>query len=371
MKTKEQIEIEEKELEEKAKKMAEALRKELGLDNLKSEVMASVNEALKAKETDSVMKVFVAEDTEKSIDELTGKEKSQAFARALFTGNEAVLKALSEGTPADGGMTVPQDFYNTLLEEIQEVAVMRTKVTVIPMSTNVKTFAEIAHGPDVYWTAEGATKTTTTADFSQPTITAYKMAAIIYLTDELIDDSKFDLVNVLVRRFAERIATEEDKVIINGAGTTQPVGIFVNASVPTRACSGNLSFDNIIRLIGDLPVKFRANAAFLVNPVNVTELRLMKDSNGRYLWQDSVAPGVPSTIHGFPVIENYWCPESQIAFGDYRYAYYLGDRQKMTVKITNDTETTFTQDKTAIRVVERIGGDVLFPNAIRKLITIP
>jgi len=43
----------------------------------------------------------------------------------------------------------------------------------------------------------------------------------------------------------------------------------------------------------------------------------------------------------------------------------------MTVKITNDTETTFTQDKTAIRVVERIGGDVIIPNAIRCLITIP
>jgi len=43
----------------------------------------------------------------------------------------------------------------------------------------------------------------------------------------------------------------------------------------------------------------------------------------------------------------------------------------MTVKISQDTTTAFTQDKTAIRVVQRIGGDVIQPLAIRKLITIP
>lgn len=278
-KTKEQLEAEEKELQEKGKKLAEIVKAEIGLEDMKKEIMGSVSDALKEKERDSVMKVFVAEDVQKSINELTGAEKSQAFARALFTADKVVLKLLSEGTNADGGFTVPQDFYNTLLEEIREQAVMRDKVTVIPMSTNTKTFAEIAHGPDVYWTAEAATKTTTTADFTQPTITAYKMAAIIYLTDELIDDSKFDLVNILVRRFAERIAEEEDHVIINGSGTAQPTGIFANANVATRACTAaGLTFDDIIRLIGDLPVKFRANAYFIVHPQLMTEIRLLKVS---------------------------------------------------------------------------------------------
>ena len=369
-KTKEQIEQEEKDLNEKAKKLAAAVKAELGIDDMKKDILG-VTEALKEKAADSIMKVFVAEDTKKAIDELTKEEKVAAYARAIFTADETALKALSEGENADGGFTVPQDFYNTLLEEIIELTPMRAKVTVIPMKTNVLTMSMIDHGPDVYWTAEGITKTTTTADFSQPTITAYKMAAIIYLTDELIDDSAFDLTNVLVRRFAEKIAEEEDHVIINGSGVGRPTGIFVNANVATRACAGNLDFDDIIDLIYDLPVKFRSKAEFIVHPTNVRELRKLKDTTGRYLWQDPVSVGQPSTIHGYPVIENYWAPESQISFGDYRYGYWLGDRQNMTVKITNDTETTFTQDKTAIRVVERIGGDVIFPNAIRKLITIP
>ena len=366
-----EIKKEEISLEEKAKKMAEVVKSELGLDSLKAEIIAAMDEKFSSREKDSIMKLFVGEDVQKAVSEMTVEEKNKAFAHAVFTADTAALKVLSEGTNADGGFTVPQDFYNKLVMEITEKAIMRPLVTVVPMKTNVLTIPTGAHGPDVYWTGEGITKTTTTMDFAQPTITAYKMAAIIYLTDELIEDSAFDLVNVLISRFADRVAEEEDRVITNGNGTTQPDGIFNDANVATRACAGNLDFDDIIDLIFDLPVKYRSNAKFLVNPANVKEMRKLKDTTGRYLWQDPVAAGQPATIHGYPVLESYWAPESQIAFGDYKTGYWLGDRQKMTVKITNDTETTFTQDKTAIRIVERIGGDVIIPNAIRKLITIP
>lgn len=365
----------EKEYQEKAQKLAEEIsaqvKASLGIEDLQKE-LKRLNEEIVAKNQEAVMKVFVAEDTQKAVNELTKEEKIKAYARALFTADEVALKVLSEGTNADGGFTVPQDFYGVLLQEITEKALMRPLVTVVPMKTNTLTLSMIDHGPEVYWTAEGVAKTTTTADFSQPSITAYKMAAIIYLTDELIDDSAFDLVNVLISRFADRIATEEDKVITNGNGTTQPDGIFNDTNVSTRNCTAaGLTFDDIINLIYDLPVKFRANAKFLIHPNIVRELRLIKDADNRYMWQDPVSAGQPATLHGYQVIENYWCPINEIAFGDYKEAYWLGDRQRMTVKITNDSETTFVQDKTAIRVVERIGGDVVFPNAIRVLTNIP
>lgn len=372
-KTKEQKEQEEKELEDRAKALAEIVSKSNAetMENFKKDIASLIDEKMTAKENDSVMKVFVADDVEKSIKELTKEEKIKAYAYALFTADKVALKALSEGTDADGGYTVPQDFYNELIVEIREAAVMRSLITVVPMKGKTLTLAMGSHGPDVYWTAETQTKSTATMDFSQPTITAYKMAAIIYLSDELIDDSAFDLVNILVKLFAERIAEEEDKVIVNGTGTGQPTGIFAAGTISTRACSGNLDFDDIIDLIYDLPIKYRPNARFLVNPANVRELRKLKDGNSRYIWQDPVAPGQPATIYGYPVVENYWVPEANIGFGDIKRCYWLGDRQKMTVKITNDTETTFTKDETAIRVVERIGGTVIVPNAMRVLNTIP
>ena len=369
-KTKEQIELEDKEIEQKAKKMAEAIKAELGIDELRKEMIDNFA-SIKEEKNESVMKIFVSEDVEKSIGELTKKERIDAYARAIFQRDHAVLKTLSEGgaSGADGGYTVPQDFYQALLAEIVETVNMRNLVTVVPMKTNTLTLSMIDHGPNVYWTAEGIKKTTATADFSAPTITAYKMAAIIYLTDELMDDSAFDLSSVLISRFADVIATEEDRVILIGNGTTQPTGI-INAGTVATLTSVALNFNEIIALIYMLPVKFRKNARFIIHPNNVRDLRLLKDSYGRYLWSDPVAPGQPATIQGYPVVENYWLPQTEILFGDFKYGYWLGDRQKMTVKISNDTETTFTEDKTAIRIVERIGGTVVFPNAIRQLTAI-
>lgn len=360
----------EKNVDEKAEKLASMFKGEMEnmRKSLKEEILAGIEE--KDKKSAS-FKVFVAEDTQKDIGELSSEEKVKAYSYALFTGDNASLKALSEGENADGGYTVPQDFYRTLLEELEEESMMRSLVNVVPMNTNVLTLSVGEHGPEVYWTGEGIAKTTTTMDFRQPTITAYKLASIIYMTDELMEDSAFDLTQVLVRRFALKMAQAIDKAIIAGTGTGQPTGIFVDGNVGARAVAGNLSFDNIIDLIYDLGVRFRRNARFLIHPNNVRELRKLKDNDGRYLWQDPVSAGQPATIQGYPVVETYDAPESEIAFGDYKEGYWLGDRQRMTVKITNDTETTFTQDKTAIRVVQRVGGAVVFPNAIKKLNSIP
>jgi len=376
-------------LDEKAKKLAKQLREEILKDSDKKydellQKFNEVSESLTKKEEDLIMKVYTKNDVKKDVTKLGKKEKMGAFMRAMITNNQkdlnAILqatytdadkKALSEGVNADGGFLVPQHFWSQLVVERVSQDNMRSRVTVIPMRTNVLTIPKHDTGPEVYWTAEGATKTTTTADFSQPTITAYKLAAILYITDELIDDAAFGLVDIMTKKFADKLQEAEDTAIINGSGVAQPTGIFVNATVGTRVCAGNLDFDDVIDLIYDLDAKYRSNAAFIVHNTNVRELRKLKDGNGQYLWQAPVAAGQPATIQGYPVITTYKCPEAQIAFGDYKEAYWLGDRQRMTVKISQDTTTAFTQDKTAIRVVQRIGGDVIQPLAIRKLITIP
>jgi HK97 family phage major capsid protein len=368
--------MKDKQIEEQAKDLAKYISEEIKkqVDNKLQDPLNAVKEIaenLSKRENDLVMKVAVDSDTKKAVNELSSEEKTKAFSRALILGDKISLKALSEGVNADGGYLVPQDFYRQLVVERSEMVQMRNEVTVVPMKGKTLTIPKHDTGPEVYWTSEGASKNTTTADFSQPTITAYKMAAILYMTDELIDDAAFSLVDIMTRKFAEKLNEAEEKAIVAGSGTGQPMGIFTAATVPTIACSGNLSFNNLINLIYALPAKYRRNAKFIVHNNNIREMRKLVDGNGRYLWQDSVAVGQPATLYGYPVLESYDCPESEISFGDYKDGYWLGDRQKMTVKITNDTETTFTKDQTAIRVVQRIGGNVILPNAIRVLVSIP
>jgi len=214
-------------------------------------------------------------------------------------------------------------------------------------------------------------KSTTTARFTEKTLTAHKVAAILYASEELIEDcDTFDVVKLIIGLFSEKLAQEEDRVITAGTGTGQPTGL-TSCTISSVTCSGNLGFDDIINLIYALQSKYRVNAKFLVHNSNIRELRKIKDSQNRYIWQEAVAPGQPATIYGYPILENNWLPESQIYFGDYKRGYWLGDRKRMTVKVSDIAGQAWEQDQIGIRVVERIAGNCVLENAIRKLTGIP
>lgn len=345
------------------------IMKDLGIAELKSkmaDLSSKIESSSKVSELINFEKLM-----KKSVNEMTAKEKIVGFFQAIVQSNHAVMKALSEGTPADGGYLFPDEFRAEIIRDIADTPHMRNEVTIIPMKRDVMNIPTLDSGPQVTWTNENAAKSTTTAHFSQKTLTVKKMAAILYASDELIEDStEIDVVKFIIQLFSEAIGNEEDAVITAGNGTTQPTG-YSTATIASVACSGNLDFDDMINLEYLLPAKYNRGAKFYAHRNNIREMRKIKDSNNRYLWMDSVAPGQPATFHGFPVVEDNNLPESEIYFGDLKKAYWLGDRQMMTVKISNDTETAFTHDQTAIRVVSRIAGNVVLEAALRKLNSIP
>lgn len=323
---------------------------------------------------DSKLKqILNGKDYIKDADTLTKEEKIVGFFHALVTGNEHAVKALSEGTAADGGNLLPQDFMAELNRNLQDIVVMRQVARVVPMRRNTMVIPRVTSSVKTYWTAENASKTTTTAAFTQDTLTAFKLAAILYASDELIEDSadmgSFDLVQLIITLFAESIAQEEEVAFGQGNGTTQPLGIETarNASTFASIASVGQNFDDIIRLEYSLKAQYRAGASFIAHDNTIREMRLLKDSNGRYLWQDAVAPGQPATFHGYPVRTMNTVPQGTIYFGDWKRGYWIGDRKQMSVKVTQDSETAFTKDQTAIRVVERVGAQVVLPAALKAL----
>ena len=349
----------------KQKKMANDISskivKTLNLKDLREKVEEISEKSSLAKQ------IFNVGDVSKDVDKLTGEEKIVAFFDALIHDNKTVLKALAEGVPADGGYLVPEEFRAELIKSLEAPTRMRSLVKVVPMRRLTMKIPKLVSRPNVSWTEENAAKTTTTASFTEKTLTAYKMAAIIYSSEELIEDATdFDLVKIIINLFADRIAEEEDKVITAGSGSGQPTGL-TNCTIGSIALSGAMNFDAVIRLIYLLPVQYRVNAKFLTCNANVRDLRLVKDSQNRYIWQDSVVPGQPSTIYGYPVIENNWLPETEMYFGDFKMGYWLGDRKRMTVTVSNIGGDAWSKDQIGIRVVERIAGNCVLEAAMRKL----
>lgn len=302
-------------------------------------------------------------------DELTKEEKIIAFFYGLVSRNDNILRAVAEKAQgetngADGGYLFPKEFMGEILRDLPDLNVMRQYVRIVPMKRNKMDITNLVNPLQVFWTAENAVKSTTTARFAQQTLTAFKAAAIIYSSDELIEDStEFDVVALIIQLFSEAIATEEEKVIWTGNGTTQPQGINV-ATVASIAGTGN-AYNDITNLFYTLPSKYRVNAAWFLNSSTAATLEVVKDTTGRPLFNQA-SEGIPATLKGKPVVISEWAPSRVLYFGDMKRAYFLGDRKRMTAKVSNDTETAFTKDQTAIRVVFRIGGLLAWPAAVRK-----
>jgi len=364
------------EIEEAANEAAKSVMKKIGVDKI-----LAMDKKLKGVEKDSRMKdVLEGSFSSKDIEGMTKEQKILGFFNAVVTKDRTKLEAFNasnkvqtEGTAADGGYFFPDEFRAELIKDIENNDHLRTMVKVISMRRDIMKMPNLQDRPKLTWTGEAATKATTTFHLDELTLTARKMAAIIYISDELIEDASqyFDVTKEVISMFAEQIAEEEDRVIVAGNGTTQPTGLTVAGTIGSRTCSGNLSFDNLIDLIYDLPNKYHRKARFLVNRANIKELRKMKDGNNQFLWQPPVQQGEPALLHGFPIQESSYMPEATIHFGDFKKGYYLGDRHQMRVKLSQETETAFTKDLTAVRVVERIAGTVILPEAIKELATIP
>lgn len=320
-----------------------------------------------------LQKILNGKDYIRDASTLTKEEKIIGFFHALVTGNEHAVKALSIGTAADGGNLVPQDFLDELNKDLQDQVVFRQICRVVPMRRNTMVIPRVTSSVKTYWTAENASKSTTTAAFTQDTLTAFKLAAILYASDELIEDSSdmnsFDIVRLIISLFSESIAMEEEAAFAQGNGTTQPLGLETARAAGTFAsiAAVNQTFDDIINLEFSLKPQYRAGASFLANDSVIKEMRKLKDSQNRYLWQDAIAPGQPATFHGYRVYVCNALPGRTVYFGDWRRGFWIGDRRSVAVKITQDSETAFTKDQTAIRVVERVGSQVVLPSALKAL----
>lgn len=285
---------------------------------------------------------------------------------------DRVFKALTEGSATDGGNLVPTPLAAEIWRVLPDMSIMRRIARTIPMTALTIKLNSLTSRPLAYWTNEYASKTTTSAEFSQVTLTAHKLVCLLPASHELIEDANIDLVRYIVELFAEAIAVAEDKAFFTGSGTGQPKGIN-QETIASQSVGASVDFDDIIDLLDLVPsaVKSSNSTAFVAHRRVLRLLKKIKDSDGDYIWRqggrmDGQIARLPDTIYGYPVYEQNDLSENELYFGDWKY-YIIGDRRQITVDITNEGGDAWRKDGTEIKAVERVGGTAVMTNPFAKL----
>ena len=317
----------------------------------------------------------------KDLGGLSDDEKIVTFFKSLLMRDkdiesDKVFKALVEGTSADGGYLVPAPLATEIWRVLPDISVMRRIARTMPMTSHTLALNSLTARPQSYWISEYASKTTTSAEFSQVTLTANKLVALLPITHELIADANIDIVRFIIDLFAEEIGRTEDKAFFTGSGTGQPRGI--NQETLTNQSAGaSLDFDDMIDLIDLVPqaVSQASSAAFVGNRFVKRLLRKIKDNDGGYIWRNGAGrvsgqvERLPDTVYGYPFYEQNDLSQDELYFGDWNY-YIIGDRQQITVSTTDEGGDAWRRDATEIKAVERVDGRVVLTSPFAKLIDV-
>lgn len=348
---------------------------------------------------------FVETDETKKADIKANNEMTVKFLRALRENDSKTLRELGkkaidtteDGSGADAGYTIPEPLANEILR-VESVGYGRARQLFaynLLTQGNSKRVTALGSTLSVYWTDEGEKKQSSQPTFDIVTLTLKKLAVIVPMTDEVIEDSGVDLMALVAQLVREAIDQEVDTQFFMGDGTVW-TGIFKDTSIPTTELATNITAsglrpEDVIGLADNTPLA--VNGRYLMHRTMLSKVRTLRqnaDGTGDYLYNPLAGDGAWGTLNGYPVELAEAAPTYASAiltdanlpimmFGDFKRGVAYGEKSDIRFKVLDQATITDTdgetvinlaeQDMTALRAVQRVGFVVTLATAMRRLVT--
>jgi HK97 family phage major capsid protein len=302
-------------------------------------------------------------------------------------------KTLQEGIDSSGGYLVPVDILNRIIQKKPAPTRVNGRVTRLQTSRDLVSMPRVVYATDdIYTTGVRATNTgeipssstaarVTDPVFGQTQIQIGTWMLSMPLTNDVVEDSAFPLLNWASGKFDETIGLLYDNQIENGTGVgSNPHGILKNPGgtdepgVTLSGTADNIDADQLRKIPFDVPEQYiNDNTCWVMNRGNCGKaVSLLKDSQNRYLFLDGQTyPGLvgrsPDQLAGYPIVYSAFMPDIgdgkfPLIFGDLR-GYYLVERIAFSVQILRELYAETNQLLMLGRL--RFGGVVAEPFTLR------
>ncbi|WP_347140813.1 phage major capsid protein [Paracoccus sp. SSK6] len=284
-------------------------------------------------------------------------------------------KAVTVGTPANGGYAVPEQIAAAVNRVAVDLSPIRQIAKIVSVST--ADYKEVLDNRNAgfEWVGESTARAITDTPTISEIVPAWgEMSAVAEISLSALEDIMFNADAWLIESLSEKFAQGEGLSFISGNGTNKPRG-FLDGTTVTGINSGNAStlgtnpFDSIISLMFAVKGAYRQAGSFVMNSATAASLMKVKDTTGQYIYQPAIAEGARDTILGKRVVLAEDMPSvaanaKPIVFGDFRRGYLIADRTQFSVLPDPYSHTGFLQ----IKARKRVGGTVADANALKALV---
>ena len=301
------------------------------------------------------------------------KDAIHEFAQAARRGFRNMNK---EGTPADGGYTVPEDI-QTQINKFREADFSLQSLV---STESVRTMA----GRRAYQTRANHTGFSKVAEagkitgkngptFTPVDYTIEKYAGYLTVTNELLEDSDANISQALIDWLGkEDVATRNNLIL---------AAIATKSAVDLTPGEGEGALDKIKKALNvTLGQAFASTSAIVTNDDGLNYLDTLRDQNGRYLLQPDINPDSPFSMTlaiGARKVPVVVVPNGVMATTDSKIPFVIGDmkeycrifdRKQLTINVSNvaaiGTVNAFEEDLTIFRGIMRLDVEVVDSAAI-------
>jgi len=306
------------------------------------------------------------------------KDRSEVIAKTKKSwGMCKAIQGMSEIVGADGGIAILPEFHQEILTRIyhndivsrtDHYQVAGNNMTFPTDSETSRVNGSRAGGLRAYWVGEGDPLTGNTPKLGETTLKLHKLAVLVYLTEELINDNGMALESYVNKKVTEEMEFVLGESIFNGNGISKPLGIMqstAKVSVPKESgqATNTIVAENILNMWSRMKASSRMNAAWFINQDTEPQLHQMSlgvsTAGGQlvYMPPSGLSGSSYATLMGRPVIPTEF-NETLGTEGDILLA-SLDDYitiSKGGIEQAESMHVEFLTDQLALRFIMRIDG---------------
>ena len=230
---------------------------------------------------------------------------------------------------SDGGFLVPPEFNMMLLDQMNEMAVVRplcSTMTIgsdrveMPQAKNYDHSSDLIWGGlQAYWKGEDDQLTESKVTFEEVALTLNALTALAKVTHKMMKFSRQSVGSYLLPRMSQAITWKEEDGFINGTGSGMPLGILSAPSKVEVAIESGQSLagsalvtENILKMFQQVRVERPASLTWLYNRVDaffwLSTLKLDVGTGGAPTGLVQFMPNSPATtMLGLPLMDNEHC----------------------------------------------------------------
>lgn len=268
--------------------------------------------------------------------------RDAAINAGITVGNTA------QNTAGNGGITVPLSVSSNIIKKLDETSPVFGLVQKMNSVTgNLRVVRETDANDDGFVGEQQAVKALSPV-LASVDLTQKRVGASLQLTNQVINDAGFDVVNYGVSRLGRSLAKALERSILVGPKADEdakfvfsPIVGNVDASNVKTLAAVTPTIDELIDVTTSLNTGYLANAVWIVSRPVFNGISKLKDDDGKHLIFESQVGNRPGfNLLGYPIYvsDALNAGTTGIVFGDFQDGYDLMIKKGLTIQhVTGDT----------------------------------